>query len=130
MSAFKYKPILNDLSASEKLLGSDEAEGSDFVHALSTKPCKTRWRLVVLIAAPYLALATLIVYLITLRQSYPTYPARLSQTLYSPAQEALKAEIKIFELGFDDGFHDETTVYQGQPSKELDERWEALYEGE
>jgi len=40
-----------------------------------------------------------------------------------PAQDALGYEIKKFRLGL----HDDITEYQGDPTPELDERWESLY---
>ncbi|TFK38461.1 hypothetical protein BDQ12DRAFT_112969 [Crucibulum laeve] len=43
--------------------------------------------------------------------------------LFSPAQDVIEYEVKTFHVGFEG----DMTVYQGEPSKELDEAWEDLY---
>ncbi|CAL1712108.1 unnamed protein product [Somion occarium] len=49
----------------------------------------------------------------------PVYP----QVLYSPAQEALKYQPKTFDMGFGRS----KTIYQGEPSEEVDSAWLDLY---
>ncbi|KAK7992604.1 hypothetical protein PG988_001398 [Apiospora saccharicola] len=47
-----------------------------------------------------------------------------SQLLYSPAQDAVQYEIKKFHRGFGQ----DKTIYQGDPSPELDAEWKSLYD--
>ncbi|KAK7943557.1 uncharacterized protein PG986_012670 [Apiospora aurea] len=47
-----------------------------------------------------------------------------TQILYSPAREAVYYEVKKFHRGF--GL--DKTIYQGDPSPEVDAEWEALYD--
>lgn len=110
----------------ESLLSDDELYNAP-EQALSSRIWSS-WKLLLAIVIPYIAFGILLTYVLALPSSLPSDTNY--QTLYSPAQHVLKPESKVFELGFDDGFHDETTLYQGQPSDELDKRWEALYEGQ
>lgn len=47
----------------------------------------------------------------------------LGQSLYSPAQDVLKSRV----IKAANGFRQDTTIFQGEPSPELDEAWESLY---
>ncbi|TCD64869.1 hypothetical protein EIP91_003535 [Steccherinum ochraceum] len=49
----------------------------------------------------------------------PVYP----QVLYSPAQEVLEYQPKTFSMGFGKT----KTIYQGEPSQEVDKAWNDLY---
>ncbi|KAF9453956.1 hypothetical protein P691DRAFT_770961 [Macrolepiota fuliginosa MF-IS2] len=45
-------------------------------------------------------------------------------TLYSPAQDIIEYEVKVFN----EGFGEHTSIYQQGPSPEVDEAWEDMYQ--
>ena len=55
-------------------------------------------------------------------RQHKLYPSQLT---YSPAQDAIEYEVKVFHKGQEDM----PSRYQGPASPELDQAWEDLYEG-
>ena len=55
-------------------------------------------------------------------RQHKLYPSQLT---YSPAQDVIEYEVKVFHKGQEDM----PSRFQGPPSPELDEAWESLYEG-
>lgn len=119
MRLFNQKRYVDETASTETLL-NEERKVDDEEHLVIPR---TKNRITTTVAVPYALLFILTIYAMILRNQITTNPARYAQTLFSPAQDALKPKIEIFEQGFGR----EATPYQGQPSPELDTRWEALY---
>jgi len=125
----QYKPLLSAVPEDdlEKDLDSDSPGG--FVPS-SLKSSSRRyshsdfvWRVVtVVVVVQSLAIVVLIWTLLARNPTQYCSPVH-PQVLYSPAQDVLEYQPKTFTPGLGHG----TTIYQGEPSEELDKAWTDLF---
>ncbi|KAJ3558166.1 hypothetical protein NM688_g1083 [Phlebia brevispora] len=104
----------------EPLLSDDGDIQSPVNVASERKHRRVRFRDLLLVIETVLLFAGFILWLRNTR------PARIMketcQLLYSPAQDAIQYEVKQFRNGIWDA-----TIYEGEPSEELDQAWNDLY---
>ncbi|KAI0080783.1 hypothetical protein K474DRAFT_1636716 [Panus rudis PR-1116 ss-1] len=114
----QYAPLLTEDPSHEEKAHSDDAENGPSVPRLSPMCPKLLAWMVFTIMACIIVVQALI---ISLRPSpWSTVGRANPQALFSPAQEALEYEVRVFSMS-------NNTIYQGEPSKEVDEAWDGLY---
>ncbi|PQE19437.1 tat pathway signal sequence protein [Rutstroemia sp. NJR-2017a BBW] len=72
---------------------------------------------------PWLICTSLFIWILVPSRSPMREREVFLQLTYSPVQHLLEYEVRKFRLGLGD----DITEYQGEPSPELDERWNSLY---
>ncbi|KID84028.1 hypothetical protein MGU_08681 [Metarhizium guizhouense ARSEF 977] len=87
---------------------------------ISKRVTSSRWLFILILGS--LALNVVLLCIIFLHD-HTERLNRTPQLLYSPAQDAILYEVKKFHRGFGD----KKTVYQGDPSPEVDKVWKSLY---
>jgi len=93
----------------------------DFKHSLRPKtPGELIYQIIVVSQAIF---SMALIWALLSKKAQHDCASDLSQVLFSPAQNVVEYQPKRFTYGFGN----DTTIYQGEPSKEVDEAWEALY---
>jgi len=120
----QYKALLSESPDDdvEKELTVDDLESDD---ALPAAARRSRSELIygIIIAVQTIIIIALAWALIA-RNAKKDYNPVFPQVLYSPAQDAVEYQPKRFAFGVG---HDKT-IYQGEPSPELDQAWHDLYD--
>lgn len=118
----QYKPLLSDVPEDDLEKELNNGSNEDFGRSSSPPPRSSRtdlaYRIIIIVQS--LAIVALIWTLISRNGRKDVYP----QILYSPAQDVLEYQPKRFAFGVGT----DTTIYQGEPSEELDKAWAALYD--